>query len=397
MRLWERLRPWLVRLLMALTRHSSPPVADRQRGRHESRPSSQRRELQRPASQRPASQRPASQWPASQWPASQRSESQQAGVREKVATASTSVPVQPGGSGRNSVSPERSHWDTPVVGEPIHRFEPRPPASVSYRPDMVVDGWETDHLVVRAASIRGYVHRYRGTPRQDDMAVSVHRPSGAVVFAVADGVSSARHSHIGASAACRASVNAIVEKLDEGAARVDWQGLVEQAAWQVIAQARTVLGADTDTETAEREFATTLVAGLVRPAADGVEASMIHVGDSSAWILRGDQYQCLLDSKYSPDAEVVSSATTALPRTPRVTPRGGRLAPGEVLLLGTDGFGDPLGDGAGEVGRHFAGALRRPSDPLRFARDLDFSRENFDDDRTLIALWPRSPGPRRRP
>jgi hypothetical protein len=24
---------------------------------------------------------------------------------------------------------------------------------------------------------------------------------------------------------------------------------------------------------------------------------------------------------------------------------------------------------------------------------LDFSRETFDDDRTLVALWPRLPGP----
>ncbi|MFG1607687.1 protein phosphatase 2C domain-containing protein [Actinoplanes sp. NPDC049265] len=331
--------------------------------------------------------------------AQRRHQPQQPGprARETTVTANPPVPAQPGGERRNGSPPELSQWNSPVVGDPIHRFEPRPPASVSYRPDMVVDGWETDDLIVRAASIRGYVHRYRGTPRQDDMAVSLHRASGAVVFAVADGVSSARHSHIGASAACRASVNAIVARLDEGTDRIDWQGLVEQAAWQVIAQARAVLGDDTDTETAEREFATTLVAGLVRPTADGPEASMIHVGDSSAWILRGDRYQCLLESKYAPGADIVSSATTALPRMPRVTPRAGLLSAGEVLLLGTDGFGDPLGDGAGEVGRHFADALRRPGDPLRFARDLDFSRENFDDDRTLIALWPRSPQPPRRP
>jgi hypothetical protein len=69
--------------------------------------------------------------------------------------------------------------------------------------------------------------------------------------------------------------------------------------------------------------------------------------------------------------------------------RGGPLAHGEVLLIGTDGFGDPLGDGTGPVGAHFAVRLARPRPPIAFAHDLDFSRETFDDDRTLLAIWPR--------
>jgi hypothetical protein len=64
------------------------------------------------------------------------------------------------------------------------------------------------------------------------------------------------------------------------------------------------------------------------------------------------------------------------------------LAPGEVLLVGTDGFGDPLGAGDGAVGALFAGALRVPPPPLGLAHLLDFSRETFDDDRTLVAVWP---------
>ena len=288
-----------------------------------------------------------------------------------------------------SAGRSRSVWGTPVVGVPVTDFEPRPPVSASYRPDCVIDGWETGDFVVRAASVRGYVHRYRGTPRQDDLAVALHAGTGSVVFAVADGVSAARNSHIGATAVCRAAVSAIMADLDRRSDRIDWQGLVESAAWHLIEQARAIVGPEAEAETAERELATTLVAGLVRPTAAGPEVSMIQVGDSSAWVLRDGRYRCVLDAKFSPDAEVVSSATTALPRVPRVTPRGGPLAPGDVLLVGTDGFGDPLGGGDDEVGRHFAALLSRPRSPYVFARDLDFSRETFDDDRTLLALWPR--------
>jgi hypothetical protein len=60
-----------------------------------------------------------------------------------------------------------------------------------------------------------------------------------------------------------------------------------------------------------------------------------------------------------------------------------------VLLIGTDGFGDPVGDGRGVVAQLFCGELERPVPPLGFAHLLDFYRETFDDDRTLVALWPR--------
>ncbi|GAA2601571.1 hypothetical protein GCM10010435_96190 [Winogradskya consettensis] len=280
-------------------------------------------------------------------------------------------------------------WEAREIGVPITDFEPKPADSASYRPDSVADGWSTDHFTVRVASVRGYTHRFRGTPRQDDVAVSHHQPTGAVVFAVADGVSAAPHSHIGATSACRAAVTQILADLTQGTP-VDWQNVVRQTAWQLIEQARAVLGVpELDPEEAEREVATTLVAGLVLPTRSGPMAKMIQVGDSSAWILHGRSYRCLLDAKFSADDEVFSSAVTALPRVPHVTPRGGPLDPGGVLLVGTDGFGDPLGDGSGDVGTYFAAALRRPSPPLSFAYDLDFSRETFDDDRTLLAIWPR--------
>jgi hypothetical protein len=75
-----------------------------------------------------------------------------------------------------------------------------------------------------------------------------------------------------------------------------------------------------------------------------------------------------------------------------VTPIESGLRQDSVLLIGTDGFGDPLGDGDGKVRQLFAGHLASPPAARGLAHLLDFSRETFDDDRTLVALWPRAVG-----
>jgi serine/threonine protein phosphatase PrpC len=288
-------------------------------------------------------------------------------------------------------APARSRlaWQPPVIGRPVGDFAARPSTATAYRPDCIADGWATNNFTVRLASVRGYEHRYTGAPRQDDVAVAHHAATGAVLFAVADGVSSAPLSHIGASAACRAAIGAMTAALESPDRLVDWPGVVEHAAWQLCEQARISLRLpDIDQRAADEQMATTLVAGLVLPGPDEPLVQLIQVGDSSAWILSADgRYTCLLPTKHRSGEEVFTSAVTALPRVPPVEMRHGTLAVDEILLVGTDGFGDPLGDGEGAVGRYFADALTSVPPVLKFANDLDFSRETYDDDRTLFALW----------
>jgi serine/threonine protein phosphatase PrpC len=331
-------------------------------------------------------------------PAPQRGLSSQEPGPVKTPTRPGVLPVPVAASAPASSRPRRSEaapasWSAPRLEPPGPIFEPKPSLSQAYRPDTVADGWSTPDFTVRLASVRGYDHRYSGAPRQDDMAVVHHVRTGAVVFAVADGVSAAPLSHIGATAACRAAISAMIAGLESESRRVDWQALVQTAAWQICEQAKLVLALpEVDTAVADEQMATTLVCGMVVPTSAGPEVSLIQVGDTSAWRLRGATFDNLLTPKYHADAAISSSAVTALPRLPQVSPRVGTLADDEVLLVGTDGFGDPLGDGAGVVGRHFAEALADVPPILRFANDLDFSKETFDDDRTLFALWPRQRG-----
>ena len=106
-------------------------------------------------------------------------------------------------------------WAPIVVDDPIFDFEPKPPDTSTYmpdadtrlfRPDTVFDGWSSDDFTVRLASVRGYSHRYGGLPRQDDAEIAATKPPERSC-AVADGVSSASLSHVGAAIACSFAVD----------------------------------------------------------------------------------------------------------------------------------------------------------------------------------------------
>jgi hypothetical protein len=219
----------------------------------------------------------------------------------------------------------------------------------------------------------------------------VHEGTGTVVFAVADGLSSATAAAVGAAEACRAAVWAIHAQLDEGRPGHDFPAVVWYAVETLHRQAAAMLRQEPDLAQVEELVATTLVAGTARPGAEGIEIALFRVGDSGAWALdlALPRFHPLFSMKT--EGDVVATSVTALPRVPQKLEQWfGKLVPGQVLLVGTDGFGDPLGDGDGQVGALFAEHLAAPPSPLWLAHLLDFSRETFDDDRTLLALWPRN-------
>jgi hypothetical protein len=317
--------------------------------------------------------------------------------RHGAAAAPGSTAPADGDQGGGETGDGPGRWQPIVVENKIEEFESAPPGTRPYIPDTVCDGWSTDRVAVRMASVRGYMHRYAAVPRQDDADLAFDPATGAVVFAVADGVSSATHAHIGAAAACRAAVDAILGALSAPeAAGPDWPAVLDAAAVAVTGQAAGILGRPpADGEETERLVATTLVAGYLRPSATGLRGSVAAIGDSSAWLYRAGRYEPVLPVKES--GYLVSAAVSPLPRLPETIAQAVlALDADAVLLVGTDGFGDPLGDGDGKVGALFAKHLAAPPPPLEFAHLLDFSRETFDDDRTLIAIWPR-PGERGRP
>lgn len=288
-----------------------------------------------------------------------------------------------------------------VIGRPTPEFEPRAADPVHrqfpYRPDTSLDGWSTDAFSLRAASVRGHLHRYNRTPRQDDFAVATNSQADQLIIAIADGVSAAPQSHVGSMTAVRYAVQWLAARVADPPAETDWRGLIESTAWALINQAATIRNTDdVNAEEAEQLLATTLVCAVVEANGEsGATAHVVGVGDSGAWILHDRSFERLEGGKQEAESGLASSEVSGLPRVPLdIVPQSGQVGFGDVLLLGTDGFGDPLGAGDGEVGSLFRSLLLDRIPPLiEFAHALDFSRETFDDDRTLVAVWPRRTGP----
>ncbi|MDP7707131.1 MULTISPECIES: PP2C family serine/threonine-protein phosphatase [Mycobacterium] len=288
-----------------------------------------------------------------------------------------------------------------TVGPPSPCTEPEPIGaqyrSFPFRPDVVIDGWSTDSITVRGVSQRGHLHRYNGAPRQDDFAIH-HASGGRVVILVADGISGARQSHIGASAAIKQAARWLQEHLNDDPAQTDWLTLFKNVAWELTEQAQSLLQlAEPDPLRAEQEMATTLVCGIIEPLDPGrSRAYVVGVGDSSAWLLSRGAFRHLLGGKPLQDSAITTSSVAGLPRLPaELTPVVVEFTDRDVLLIGTDGIGDPLGTGQGGVGNLLRAVLSTSSPPslIEFAHAVDFSREMFDDDRTLVAVWSKRPPP----
>ncbi|HQE15669.1 MAG TPA: protein phosphatase 2C domain-containing protein [Mycobacterium sp.] len=283
-----------------------------------------------------------------------------------------------------------------VVGSPSPPTEPTATAdtyrSFPFHPDTAIDGWSTSTMTLRGTSVRGHLHRSHGIPRQDDFTMH-HLPDGRAIITVADGVSQATQSHHGATSATRNAATWLARNLTADVADTDWSNLFQSASWALSMKAQNTFGLDQpDPLRAEQEFATTLVCAVIEPLRPGhLRAHVVNCGDSSTWLLSGGRFQELAGGKDGSPEGVASSEVTGLPRVPKhIEPIVIDINPGDVLLIGTDGVSEPLGDGQSAVGDLLRDVLLRPGPPslIEFAHAVDFSRETFDDDRTLVALWP---------
>ncbi|MBV1850041.1 protein phosphatase 2C domain-containing protein [Catellatospora tritici] len=281
--------------------------------------------------------------------------------------------------------PRPGDWARIVIDTGNDQIEPQPYPAYSV-PDTICDGWSTPDFTVRMASCRGDAHRATGQPRQDHAVTTLH-PSGALLFAVMDGVSSAPLSHLGAELTGHTVLQALWDAVD---VRPPWEEVFQRAADALLSSRQGLRPAES-AEHVERRLGTTVVAGVVTATTGGPLARVARIGDSGAWWLRGGSYRSVFDPK-GRGAATVDSRVAGLPRVPaRVESEEVLLSRGSVLLVATDGIGDPLGDGTGLVGQLFSTALAEPPPLLGFAHLVDFARETFDDDRTLLAIWPGGP------
>lgn len=267
------------------------------------------------------------------------------------------------------------------------------------KPDTVFDGARHGPLTVRAASTRGDGHRHAGTPRQDDYCL--YGTDEWLVAAVADGVSQGELSHLAAEAAAETGCHALATQLRAGTAPrlIDCEVVLRDSAKAVVRAVHQSLARETgETEvlplgTVARLASAAVVYAVVPVAAEPDatrQALLLWVGDVTAWTLSDAKgWLPLTALKADGGRQVVSGTTAALPLLGRESWHRAyvTLTAGEAVLLMTDGVGDALGDGTGDVGAALHTAWRRPPEPHAFAAQVDFQRSTFTDDRTVVGIW----------
>ncbi|MFE3516884.1 protein phosphatase 2C domain-containing protein [Streptomyces sp. NPDC059166] len=297
----------------------------------------------------------------------------------------------------------------PTLGEPAHSgtkppMYPPVPLELPYvgadpaaavLPDIVVDGAQHGSSCVRAASVRGDSHRYLGEPRQDALCVTrIGRPGAGelLVLAVADGVGSAAHSHVGSNEACRltaAYLDRAAEDLCAVLAAGDGAALA-QLVDGVVGEIAVLL-----TDLALRNghppaaYATTLRVLLV-PLDPAVRLrGFFAVGDGGTALLRAGRWTLDITEAGGEGSGVIDTRTDALPLARSATTSViGPVAPGDVLLLCTDGLSTPLA-GEPEMRAFLASAWGGGTvpGPADFLWQTQFRVKSYDDDRTAVVLW----------
>jgi hypothetical protein len=248
-------------------------------------------------------------------------------------------------------------------------------------PDTIVDGGRVAEVTVRAASVRGLSHRQKGISRQDSYGLAATRTDDWLVVVVADGVSAGHLSHRAA-------------QLD-----LDWDAVFQDLAGRIVGTGAKLLGhhADTRGDVAEAvaEAMSTTASILVCEARPTGEHRLIcgaWFGDSPVMVLERGRWFAITGVKNA-GREVATSAVAALPHLPvdgsRLPVFQHRVRSDAAVFVMTDGVGDPLGDGRGEVGEALEEAWSRPPNLYRFVEQVAFGRKSYDDDRTVVGIWPR--------
>jgi len=272
-------------------------------------------------------------------------------------------------------------------------------------PDTIIDGWGNDFLTLRGASIRGVSHRWDKSPRQDSFATAYIPEKNWVVVAVADGVSGAAQSHIGATVAVNSAIKYFADIEVSEIEQINWKNACETIAWdlnlkmQSLKDSSKLLGEIGETRkdiaiAALKFLATTLVCAVITKNEDdeGLTAWLMTIGDSGVWVLSSGEYRAVAGGK-DEDSDILKNDVAPLPFVPDIVePIQIPLNQGEILLLGTDGFGEPLGSGNGDLGLLFKNIFKTIPSLAELANALDFKRKYFVDDRTLVAIWPKGNG-----
>jgi hypothetical protein len=294
--------------------------------------------------------------------------------------------ITPRGDPRTAASP---FW----IGDPgrtARELHTGPPTAPAGRADVQLTAATVAGMVVRAASVRGLLHHFNGTPGQDAFALAEHVAAGErprVIAAVCDGVGALGRSDEAARLVSRCLA-------DLGAAGEPWPQAFSQANEELSILAKEAMAGGTGNADLDG-MATTAVAAAMHRVSDEWIINGAWVGDSTLWHLSADgQWTALAglndEDGTEDDAEAFhTTGVRPLPSADGVCAAGEFSARGGAIFLMSDGVGNPL-RWSSEVRATLGRCWLQPPDPFSFAAQVGFARRSHVDDRTVVGVWPDS-------
>lgn len=235
---------------------------------------------------------------------------------------------------------------------------------------------------VRAASVRGLMHRYRDQPRQDRFSVVYDAPTRTLIVSVCDGVGQFALSQEAAAFVALDVPRAYL-------AHRDWNVAVKEVNERLKDFVATSASrSHLDDVPGDVRMATTLAAAAICLDPDNRHASVAWTDDSSAWmLLDGTWWNLTPDPDGSDeDSGIHTGRVKALPHAnPRLRTADYQVGDGPLFVM-TDGVGVPL-EGSEQVRETLAGWWATPPDVFRFAQQVGFARKGHMDDRTVVGVW----------
>ncbi|HEX5407648.1 MAG TPA: protein phosphatase 2C domain-containing protein [Pseudonocardiaceae bacterium] len=258
----------------------------------------------------------------------------------------------------------------PAIGNP-GRAACELPAGEPPATPMVADHalaeFATSELEIRAASIRGLMHRYRAQPRQDAFSVVHEQSSNTTLVVVCDGVGSLPRSHEAAAL--------VVDRLPGHFwTHRDWTAAVKAVNEELQ-------------EIAEHVMATTVVAAAITPGPAGWRLQIVRSDDSTVWALSPDGTWSPVSADAGADTAVHTGSVRALPAATPKLHETDTVLDGIALFVMTDGVDGPLRD-APEVRETLADWWSSPPTVFDFGSQVGFARKTHMDDRTVVGIWP---------
>lgn len=267
----------------------------------------------------------------------------------------------------------------PPIGDPgraATHIGPGLPPPTTWPSDLAISEHDSTDFTIRAASVRGVLHRYHnGDPRQDVYAIAQRPSDGTIAAVVCDGVGSTSRAHLAADLAATTALGSYLEG-------DTWESAIHRANSLLNESFTQAAGA------------TTIVAVAVQRCPEGLWVDGASVGDSELQQLRESRWVRILPPPQSNPqvgaGEVATGGTRALPSSAlRVRTWSGAVDEAPIFLM-TDGVGLPL-EMSPLVRRTLAQWWSTPVSGLEFARQVGFAKATFVDDRTVVGLWPKQP------